>query len=389
MLELVRDLCKEMKIGFAWHTGSVPQRRRRAEINCFKTDPACRVFLSTDSGSTGLNLQNASIVINCDLPWNPAKLEQRIARAWRKNQTRPVTVFNLVSENTIEHRMLDTLATKQALSDGILDLKGDLTEIKFRSGSQGFVAKLEQFLSKTVPGEKPRQSVPPLPVDRSLAFAERVSTQINGALVRCEERYPNEGAHTLLLVVVDRDPAFYREKLSSVHEDLFGPGKSDPLAPVQLEVIDRATDEALEKLIAAGVIARTIRTTRPLDPASQAPSVPALSREEQDRAAAHRSKAAHALKLARVLGAAGFSNETRAHLTEATLNLAQAFCTEQRIALPGTIEEAQRPPTSLVWRDSFSAVRNFFSETPSDWRAFTDLLENAATQQMCAPCVST
>ena len=47
----------------------------------FKEDPACRLFLATDAGGVGLNLQNASIVINCDLPWNPAKLEQRIARA--------------------------------------------------------------------------------------------------------------------------------------------------------------------------------------------------------------------------------------------------------------------------------------------------------------------
>ena len=72
----------------AWHTGSVPQQRRRAEIVRFKQDPACRLFLSTDCGSVGLNLQIASAVVNLDLPWNPAKLEQRIARAWRKDQTR-------------------------------------------------------------------------------------------------------------------------------------------------------------------------------------------------------------------------------------------------------------------------------------------------------------
>jgi SNF2 family DNA or RNA helicase len=64
MLELVRDLCRKLEIGYAWHTGSVTQKRRRAEINAFKGDPACRIFLSTDSGATGLNLQNASVVIN-------------------------------------------------------------------------------------------------------------------------------------------------------------------------------------------------------------------------------------------------------------------------------------------------------------------------------------
>ncbi|MEX0805474.1 MAG: DEAD/DEAH box helicase, partial [Candidatus Binatia bacterium] len=77
MLELVQGLCRRLRLGYALHTGSVPQLRRRAEIQRFKNDPGCRVFLSTDSGSTGLNLQSASVVISCDLPWNPARLEQR------------------------------------------------------------------------------------------------------------------------------------------------------------------------------------------------------------------------------------------------------------------------------------------------------------------------
>jgi SNF2 family DNA or RNA helicase len=148
MLELVKDLCKRMKIGYALHTGSVPQRRRRAEIQLFKNDPNCRVFLSTDSGSTGLNLQNASVVVNCDLPWNPARLEQRIARAWRKHQTKSVTVIHLVSEHTIEQRMLETLSSRQALADGILDMHGDLSAIRFRGGKQAFLSRLEQLSSR-------------------------------------------------------------------------------------------------------------------------------------------------------------------------------------------------------------------------------------------------
>src|SRR5580704_12850123 len=110
MLVMIRELAGEMGIDAAWHTGSLPQQRRRAEINRFKHDPACRLFLSTDSGSVGLNLQAASAVINIDLPWNPAKLEQRIARAWRKNQTRSVSVINLITEDSIENNILHLLA---------------------------------------------------------------------------------------------------------------------------------------------------------------------------------------------------------------------------------------------------------------------------------------
>ncbi len=86
MLERVREWANSNRTGYAWHTGSVPQKQRRAEILAFRQDPDCRLFLSTDSGGVGLNLQNANVVINCDLPWNPARLEQRIGRAWRKNQ---------------------------------------------------------------------------------------------------------------------------------------------------------------------------------------------------------------------------------------------------------------------------------------------------------------
>ena len=57
MLSLVREMAQDLGIEFAWHTGSVPQDRRRAEIARFKRDPDCRLFLSTDSGSVGLNLQ--------------------------------------------------------------------------------------------------------------------------------------------------------------------------------------------------------------------------------------------------------------------------------------------------------------------------------------------
>ena len=135
MLELVQGLCKRLRLGYALHTGSVPQLRRRAEIQRFKNDPGCRVFLSTDSGATGLNLQSASVVINCDLPWNPARLEQRISRAWRKHQTRPVTVIHLVSEETIEQRMIGTLKTKLALAEGVLDLRGDLNKLALTSAN--------------------------------------------------------------------------------------------------------------------------------------------------------------------------------------------------------------------------------------------------------------
>lgn len=90
-------------------------------VQRFRDDPTCRVFLSTDAGSTGLNLQHASTLVNMDLPWNPAVLEQRIARIHRLGQARPVQILNFVAKGTIEEGMLSVLAFKRSLSEGILD----------------------------------------------------------------------------------------------------------------------------------------------------------------------------------------------------------------------------------------------------------------------------
>src|SRR5260221_3967342 len=108
-------------LGYVSFHGGVPSEKRPALGERFRDDPACRGFLSTDAGSTGLNLQHASTLVNMDLPWNPAVLEQRIARIHRMGQTRPVQVINFVAKGTIEEGMLSTLAFKRSLSAGILD----------------------------------------------------------------------------------------------------------------------------------------------------------------------------------------------------------------------------------------------------------------------------
>ncbi len=108
-------------VGYVSFHGGVPSDKRPALVERFRDDPTCRVFLSTDAGSTGLNLQHASTLVNMDLPWNPAILEQRIARVHRMGQVRPVQVINFVAKGTIEEGMLSVLAFKRSLSAGILD----------------------------------------------------------------------------------------------------------------------------------------------------------------------------------------------------------------------------------------------------------------------------
>jgi superfamily II DNA or RNA helicase len=364
MLELVKGLCEQLQIGYALHTGAVPQRRRRAEIQLFKNDPDCRVFLSTDSGSTGLNLQNASVAVNCDLPWNPARLEQRIARAWRKHQTKPVTVIHLVSQNTIEQRMLETLSTKQALADGVLDLRGDLNAIHFRGGRQAFLARLEQLISPAPQTAAPVARKKTLPVDRALGFSQIARKVLGAACLRCEERYPALGLHSVIVVVVDRDAPVCREKLSAPFEEFFGREVSDPLAPVTLEVIDRSADEALARLVAAGLVSLNTRAVRELG-AANGDSALELTEAELQMAQEHRRQASRKLKMAALLGGGGLLEEEREALLQAGLWVSKALGVENRAAEPASLEDALRPPHALFWGEALSTIRAYAADPSS------------------------
>lgn len=121
MTRLVRIELESRNIGYVYLHGGIPSQKRKPLLDDFHNNLDCRVFLSTDAGGIGLNLQAASLVINLDIPWNPAVLEQRIGRIHRHGQKRAVRVINLISRQSIEERMLDVLSFKSSLFKGVLD----------------------------------------------------------------------------------------------------------------------------------------------------------------------------------------------------------------------------------------------------------------------------
>lgn len=157
-------------LGYVSFHGGVPSEKRPALVERFRDDPECRVFLSTDAGSTGLNLQHASTLINMDLPWNPAILEQRIARIHRMGQKRPVQIVNFISKGTIEEGMLSVLAFKRSLSAGILD--GGTGEISF-GGSRlnRFMKDVEKVTGHMGEGEAMAPAEEAVAVAAELAMA--------------------------------------------------------------------------------------------------------------------------------------------------------------------------------------------------------------------------
>jgi hypothetical protein len=157
MLGLIEPFLRRRDLRYVRLDGSVPQKKRQALMHEFQKDPDCRLFITTNAGSIGINLQAANTVINVDLPWNPAVLEQRISRAHRMGQENPVQVFILVTEETIEENLLGTLSAKHELAMAALDPDSEVTAVDLASGMEEMKRRLEVLL-----GTKPEA-----PVDES------------------------------------------------------------------------------------------------------------------------------------------------------------------------------------------------------------------------------
>ena len=146
MLNLIEPLLEARKMSYVRLDGSVPQKKRHELIHRFQNDPACMLFITTNAGATGLNLQAANTVINVDLPWNPAVLEQRISRAHRMGQNQPVQVFLLVTTDTLEENLLATLSAKHQLSLAVLDPEADVSQVDLSTGIEELKRRMEILL---------------------------------------------------------------------------------------------------------------------------------------------------------------------------------------------------------------------------------------------------
>src|SRR5207244_1899878 len=167
MLRKAAEVLDGLGVGYRVLHGGVPSPERRKLLEDFRDDPAVKVFLSTDAGGVGLNLQAADTVINLEVPWNPAVLEQRIARVHRMGQHRPVQVVNLVTRDSIEERVLKTLGLKRTLFDGVFS--GGSDEVSFASlGQRAFLDTVRDLVT-TDETRPPLPPTPPVPAPATAA----------------------------------------------------------------------------------------------------------------------------------------------------------------------------------------------------------------------------
>lgn len=171
MTHLASQELTKLKIGWVSLHGNVPARKRGELIARFGRDPDCKVFLSTDAGGVGLNLQAASAVVNFEPPWNPARLEQRVGRVHRFGQTQPVQVIHLLTENSIEERVWETLRLKKALFTGLFDRAKD--EISFEKLGRKTMMHVIKEVFSDQPGRPKPVPIPEAPQPVAITEAKR------------------------------------------------------------------------------------------------------------------------------------------------------------------------------------------------------------------------
>ena len=149
--KLIGKMLRDNNIGFVELNGKVPVKMRGALIKKFETNPASKVFLSTEAGGSGLNLQMADTLINFELPWNPAKKNQRIGRIDRLGQkSNKLTVYNFITRRSIEQQIATGLLVKQNLFEGVLNTSSSTDFVDFsKRGRSQFIDQLEEFIDAT------------------------------------------------------------------------------------------------------------------------------------------------------------------------------------------------------------------------------------------------
>ena len=143
MLDLIQT-----EVGGTLYTGSMNAKEKERSKDRFISDPDCRVFISSDAGGYGVDLPNANLLVNYDLPWSAGLAVQRNGRIKRASSRWPsITIQDILVEKSIEERQHDMLQQKNAVADAVMDGVG----INAKGGVDLTVGSLIGFLQKARP----------------------------------------------------------------------------------------------------------------------------------------------------------------------------------------------------------------------------------------------
>ncbi len=188
LVENIRTLIGKPEAVVTIH-GGISREDRRAIQTAFVQDKDVLVLVATDAAGEGINLQRAHLMVNYDLPWNPARLEQRFGRIHRIGQTEVCHLWNLVADETREGDVYARLLKKieeqrRALGDGVFDILGklfretSLRELLMEAIRYGNSPAVRARLDQAVDNLVDRQRCQDLLEDRALARDVMDATQV-------------------------------------------------------------------------------------------------------------------------------------------------------------------------------------------------------------------
>jgi superfamily II DNA or RNA helicase len=187
--------------------GGLDAAERDRQIEFFRAPAGAggaRFMVCTDAAGEGINLQFCWLMVNYDIPWNPARLEQRMGRIHRYLQTREVRIINLVAGNTREGRVLKTLLDKLQLirerlgSDKVFDVVGRLFEgVSLREYMEMAVTEAGvEAAARFIEGRLTPEQVEALEARERLLYGDR--GDVKRELPALKDRLEQEGLRRLL-----------------------------------------------------------------------------------------------------------------------------------------------------------------------------------------------
>jgi len=273
MTFLIARQLSQTGIAFVELSGKVPVHKRQLLIDEFTSNPDCKVFLSTDAGGTGLNLQAADCVINFELPWNPARLNQRTGRVSRIGQKSGcVNVINLISKRSIEENIYTGIQMKTDVFKGVFD--GGMDTVEFSSekrtemlnrlremmGEEEALPPIESRPSEEVPEDTPHYLNPKVlkEQDPPLAYDSEEPETADDPLPAVDARADEAGKPDRPTQSESRPPVQSAEKVEEVFNTgmqfiagLFEMATGQKVIPAgdqkKMIHIDRATGEVTMK----------------------------------------------------------------------------------------------------------------------------------------------
>lgn len=120
MTEMVELLTQQMGLGTVRLHSGINNEERTDLINRFKKDDSLKVLISTDAGGVDLSLKSATVLINLDMPWNPAILDQRIAHLHKSGQKNNIQVFSILAEDSYEQQVTKLVKSKRELFNHVI-----------------------------------------------------------------------------------------------------------------------------------------------------------------------------------------------------------------------------------------------------------------------------